>query len=270
MEAAISDHTFRQFQGLMQRVAGIHLAPTKKSLVCGRLAKRLRALGLPDYHSYFRLITTGGELAELQRAIDLLTTNETYFFREPQHFDFLAQKILPALPPGRRFRAWSAASSSGEEAYSIAMVLMDKLGAQAEWEVFGSDINREVLAQAQAATYSNQRLGGIRADYLRRFCLRGTGRMSGQLRIDAPLRDRVRFAPLNLNGDLTTAGEFDLIMLRNVMIYFDQAMKRRVVEALFHRLKPGGWLMIGHSETLNGVCDRFQAVRPTIYRKEIP
>lgn len=252
----------------MQQMAGIHLPPTKKSLVSGRLAKRLRSLGLPDYDSYFKLITTAGEAAELQQAIDLLTTNETYFFREPQHFDFLAKEILPAVKPGQKFRAWSAASSSGEEAYSTAMVLMDKLGQDAAWEVFGSDINRQVLARAQAATYASQRIGGIPADYLRRFCLRGTGRMAGRLRIDLPLRNRVRFAPINLKGDLAAAGDFDLIFLRNVMIYFDLAMKRRVIDALHRRLKPGGWLMIGHAETLNGVCDRLRVVRPTIYRKE--
>jgi len=268
MEAAISDHAFRDFQGLMHQVAGIHLPSSKKTLVSGRLAKRLRLLGLPSYESYFKLITSAGEAAELQQAIDLLTTNETYFFREPQHFEFLAREILPALKRGQRFRAWSAASSSGEEAYSIAMVLMDKLGPDAPWEVLGSDINRQVLARAEGATYVNHRIGGIPADYLRRFCLRGTGRMAGKLRIDPALRRRVRFAPLNLNGDLASAGEFDLILLRNVMIYFDLPMKRRVVDALSRRIKPGGWLMIGHSETLSGVSDRLRAVRPTIYRKD--
>jgi len=268
MEAAISDSEFGRFQALMQRVAGIHLPPSKKSLVSGRLSKRLRARGIGSYGDYYRLIASGGEPAEMQTAIDLLTTNETYFFREPQHFEFLVREVLPGLRPGVPFRVWSAASSTGEEAYSIAMVLMDKLGVSAPWEVFGSDINSSVIETARGATYPTSRNEGIPANYLRRFCLRGTGAMAGKLRVDAAVRERVRFAQINLNGDLKGAGEFDVVFLRNVMIYFDLDMKRRVVAALHRRLRPGGWLLIGHSESLNGVSEQFRPVRPTIYRKE--
>lgn len=268
MEAAISDKEFHHFQALMQRVAGIHLPPVKKALVSGRLSKRLRARGVASFDAYYRLIAGGGEAAELQTAIELLTTNETYFFREPQHFEFLAREVLPAAGAGEPFRVWSAASSTGEEAYSIAMVLMDKLGEEAGWEVFGSDINGKVVEQARGATYAHARNEGIPPAYLRRFCLRGTGGMAGRFRVDAPLRRRVRFAQLNLNGDLAPAGDFDVIFLRNVMIYFDMDMKRRVAEALHRRLKPGGWLFIGHSESLNGVTERLRPLRPTIYRRE--
>ncbi|HMM76553.1 MAG TPA: protein-glutamate O-methyltransferase CheR [Gammaproteobacteria bacterium] len=268
MNEAISDGEFTRFQSLMQRVAGIHLPPTKKPLVSGRLAKRLRARGLDSYGDYYRLIV-GGDPAELQTAIELLTTNETYFFRESQHFDFLAREILPALRPGSGCRVWSAASSSGEEAYSIAMVLMDKLGESASWEVFGSDINGQVLDLARRAVYPTARNEeGIPADYRRRFCLRGTGAMAGKLRVAAKVRERVRFAQLNLNGDLTSAGDFEVIFLRNVMIYFDLDMKRRVVAALRRRLRPGGWLFVGHSESLHGVADGLRALRPTIFRRD--
>lgn len=269
MEAAISDSEFGRFQALMQRVAGIHLPPSKKPLVCGRLSKRLRARGIGSYGDYYRLIVGGGEPAELQAAIDLLTTNETYFFREPQHFEFLVREVLPGVRPGAAFRVWSAASSTGEEAYSIAMVLMDKLGEATPWEVFGSDISSKVLEAARRATYPTARNeAGIPPDYRRRFCLRGTGAMAGKLRVDAAVRERVRFAQINLNGDLKDAGDFDVIFLRNVMIYFDMETKRRVVAALHRRLRPGGWLLIGHSESLNGVSEQFRPVRPTIYRKE--
>ncbi len=269
MECAITDGEFSQFQALMQRVAGIHLPPSKKPLVSGRLSKRLRERGIGGYGEYYRLITSG-DAAEMQTAIDLLTTNETYFFREPGHFDFLTREILPGVRPGAPFPVWCAASSTGEEAYSVAMVLMDKLGDSAPWEVFGSDINSKVVDTARAATYPTARNEGIPADYLKRFCLRGTGAMAGKLRVDASVRARVRFANLNLNGDLKSAGDFDLIFLRNVMIYFDMDMKRRVIAALHRQLKPGGWLFIGHSESLNGVTDRFKPVRPTIYRREGP
>jgi chemotaxis protein methyltransferase CheR len=269
MDSAITDGEFSQFQALMQRVAGIHLPSSKKSLVSGRLSKRLRERGSGSFGDYYRLIVGGGDPAELQTAIDLLTTNETYFFREPGHFDFLTREVLPATSPGGTFRVWSAASSTGEEAYSIAMVLMDKLGEPAPWEVFGSDINSRVLERARVATYPTARNEeGIPADYRRRFCLRGTGAMAGKLRVTAAVRERVRFAQINLNGDLRAAGDFDVIFLRNVMIYFDMDMKRRVATALYRQLKPGGWLFVGHSESLNGVSDSFRQVRPTIYRRE--
>jgi len=268
MDSAISDREFGQFQALMQRVAGIHLPPSKKPLVSGRLSKRLRERGVKSFGDYYRLIVGGSEPVELQTAIELLTTNETYFFREPQHFEFLAREVLPGLRSGERFRVWSAASSTGEEAWSIAMVLMDRLGDSAPWEVFGSDINGKVVEKARGATYPTARNEGIPADYLKRFCLRGTGAMAGKLRVDAALRERVRFARMNLNEDLKGAGDFDAIFLRNVMIYFDMDMKRRVVAALHRQLRPGGWLFIGHSESLNGVTDSFRQVRPTIYRRE--
>lgn len=268
MEGTLSDAEFGQFQALMQRVAGIHLPPSKKSLVSGRLSKRLRERAVGSFGEYYRLIVGGAEPVELQTAIDLLTTNETYFFREPGHFDFLARQILPGLRPGAGFRVWSAASSTGEEAYSIAMVLMDRLGESVPWEVLGSDINSKVIDKAREAVYPVARNEeNIPADYLKRFCLRGTGAMAGRLRVDAALRARVRFAQMNLNADLRGAGEFDLIFLRNVMIYFDMDMKRRVVAALHRQLRPGGWLFIGHSESLNGVSDLLKPVRPTIYRK---
>lgn len=268
MDINLSDREFTHFQTLMQRVAGIYLPPSKQTLVCGRLSKRLRACGLSSYSDYYRHIIGGGDPYELQTAIELLTTNETYFFRESSHFDFLAGEVLPTQSPGRTLRVWSAACSTGEEAYSIAMVLMDKLGETVSWEVFGSDINGKVLDTARGATYTTMRNEAcIPIEYRRRFCLRGTGSMADRLRVCASVRDRVRFARMNLNEDLSGAGEFDIVFLRNVMIYFDMDMKRRVVAALHRRIRPGGWLFVGHSENLHGVSDNFKQVRPTIYRK---
>ncbi len=269
MEATLSDSEFRNFQGLIHQRAGIHLSPAKKTLICSRLAKRLRARALASYGEYYRLISGGGEAQELQMAINLLTTNETYFFREPGHFEFLAREVLPKLAAGIPFRVWSAASSSGEEAYSIAMVLMDKLGETHPWEVFGSDISTAVLERARAAIYPTARTEGIPADYRRRFCLRGMGGKADKLRIDAQLRGRVRFAQMNLNEDLSQAGVFDVIFLRNVLIYFDNVVKKAVIDRLYRQLRPGGWLVIGHSESLNGIEDRLKPLRPTLYRKEL-
>ena len=263
----ISDREFTLFQDLMRRLAGIHLSPAKKTLVSGRLEKRLRQLGLPRFGDYFHHISSGADPAELERAVDLLTTHETYFFRESKHFDFLVQRILPGKQPGAGFRAWSAASSSGEEAYSIAMVLMEHYGAAPLWEVFASDISVEVLDKARAGIYSTERIHNVPSTYLLRYCLRGVGSKAGTLRIDETLRNRVRFAQVNLNSSLPAIGQFDVIFLRNVLIYFDQPTKQQVVERLAQQLKPGGWLFIGHSETLNGITDRLCQEQPTIYRR---
>ncbi|GMV56005.1 MAG: chemotaxis protein [Betaproteobacteria bacterium] len=260
------DREFRQFQDLLYRLAGISLSPAKKALVCGRLAKRLKHHRLASYGDYLKLLTGGSEPQELQIAIDLLTTNETYFFREPKHFDFLRSHILPARRPGSPFRVWSAACSSGEEPYSIAMLLADCLGG-APWEIVASDISTRVLDRAQSGHYAMERAEHIPATYLRAYCLKGIGRQHDTFLVDRSLRDRIRFRQLNLNEPLPTLGEFELILLRNVMIYFDLDTKRKVVQRLTAVLKSGGHLMIGHSESLNGVCDALQSVAPAIYRK---
>jgi len=262
----ISDHEFRQFQKLLYDIAGIHLSPAKKALVCGRLARRLSQHGLTSYGDYYRLLTDGRSGNELQHALDLLTTNETYFFREPRHFDFLKETILSAHHSGQTFRVWSAACSSGEEPYSVAMVLADRLG-EAPWEVFGSDISQRVLEKARLGHYSLERGKNIPREYLIRYCLKGVGSQEGTFLIDKALRNRVRFMHVNLNSTLPKVGEFDLIFLRNVMIYFDLPVKRQVVARLIQTLKPGGYFIVGHAETLNGVDETLLPLAPTIYRK---
>lgn len=262
-EVTLSQAEFEQFRALMRKVAGIDLPPHKASLVSGRLARRLRALGLKSFGDYYRIVSGTSARDEFERMVDLLTTHETYFFREARHFDYLAHGVLPQLGRARTLRVWSAASSSGEEAYSIAMVLADRLGMDAAWEVLGSDISREVLDKARAGVYATTRIDGIPPDYLRRFCKRG----EGTLEIDAALRRRLRFAQVNLNENLNGVGEFDVVFLRNVLIYFDLPTKRRIVERIVRQLRPGGWLFIGHSESLNGLDLDLRAERPTIYRR---
>lgn len=260
------DSEFTQFQSLLYRLAGISLSPAKKALVCGRLAKRIKHHRLDSYGDYFQLLTSGREPQELQIAIDLLTTNETYFFREPKHFEFLRSRILPARRPVSAFRVWSAACSSGEEPYSIAMLLADCLH-EAPWEIVASDISTRVLERARNGHYAMERAEHIPQDYLRAFCLKGVGRQEGTFMIDKRLRSKIAFRQVNLNEQLPRLGEFDVIFLRNVMIYFDVETKRKVVQRLMAAIKPGGHLLIGHSESLNGVCDELQVVSPSIYRK---
>lgn len=254
---------FQEIRRMLLARAGIHLADSKHTLVTSRLARRLAATGCGSYEEY--LERTRRDAGELQTCIDLLTTNETYFFREEKHFEFLAEQLLPAWRGGE-FRAWSAASSSGEEAYSVAMVLADALGER-PWRVFGSDISTQVLARARKAVYPVHRAERIPPDYLRRFCLKGVAEQAGNFAIASPLRRRVDFAQINLLQPPAALGGFDLILLRNVMIYFQQDTKRAVVQGLLHHLKPGGYLFIGHSESLFGVCETLEPVAPAIYRK---
>jgi chemotaxis protein methyltransferase CheR len=242
------------------------LSPAKKALVAGRLFKRLKHYDLDSYGDYFNLIMSDQYGDELQIALDLLTTNETYFFREPKHFDFLRQHVLPMATPGKIFRLWSAASSSGEEPYSLAMTLAEGLGTT-PWEIIGSDISSQMLAKARTGHYAMERANTLPQPLLVKYCLKGTGSQQGTFLIDRALRSRVDFISVNLNEVLPELGEFDVIFLRNVMIYFDQETKRKVVARLLPRLKPGGYLIVSHSESLNGVCDTLKLVMPSIYRK---
>jgi len=262
--ASITDQDFSRFQKLLYEIAGIQLSAAKKPLLCGRLAKRLREHGLASYGEYFELLGSKRVPGELQVAVDLLTTNETYFFREPKHFDFLRKWASERR--GKTVRVWSAACSSGEEPYTIAMVLADVLG-DGPWEILASDLSTRVLEKAAKGQYDMQRISGIPKASLSRYCLRGTGQHEGTLLIARELRQRVQFRHINLNQPLPQVGEFDLIFLRNVMIYFDIDMKKRVVSGLSGHLKSGGYLVIGHSENLNGITSALQAEAPTLYRK---
>jgi chemotaxis protein methyltransferase CheR len=247
-------------------VAGISLSEQKRALVTGRLASRLRHHGLASYGEYFEMLRDAAHPAEAQVAIDLLTTNETHFFREARHFDFLRETILPAHPRGRPFRAWSAAASSGEEPYSIAMTLAAVLG-EVPWEVLASDLSTRMLDRARSGHYAMARASGIPRAYLLEYCLRGVGAQEGTFLVGDRIRGHVRFARMNLVEALPVLEAFDVIFLRNVMIYFDLPTKRRVVARLLPCLRPGGFLLVGHSESLNGVCDAVVPVVPSVYRK---
>ncbi len=265
--ATITPEEFTRFRDWLYRAAGISLSERKRALVMGRLASRLRHFGLSSYGDYFRLLTGGGHLGEPQVAVDLLTTNETHFFREPKHFDFLRDLVLPAHRPGRMLRAWSAASSTGEEPYSIAMTLAEGLG-EGPWEVVASDLSSRALARARTGHYALARAKSIPAQYLRTYCLKGVGGQDGTFLVEPRIRTRVQFLQVNLNESLPDLGEFDLVFLRNVMIYFDLATKRQVVGRIVQRIRPGGHLVVGHAESLNGICDALKLLRPSIYRRD--
>jgi chemotaxis protein methyltransferase CheR len=261
----LSDQEFTLFQRFIHQAAGIHLSPAKKTLIAGRLGKRVQQRGLSSFGEYFKLIASEPAQPERQVAVDLLTTNETYFFREAKHFEVL-RKYASAAAGREPFRVWSAASSSGEEAYSVAMVLADCLGEQ-PWEIVGSDISARVLERARTGHDVEARTTHIPPAYLKRFCLKGTGSQEGTVLVGRELRSRVSFVQANLNETLPQLGRFDVIFLRNVMIYFNNDTKREVVARLLERLKPGGYFLIGHSESLNDISSAVEQVAPSTYRK---
>lgn len=262
----ITDGEFARFQRFIFDAAGITLSSSKQALVSGRLGKRLAHHQVDSFGEYFQLISSGGHPEEVQMAVDLLTTNETYFFRESKHFEFLRDQALAARARSEPFRVWSAASSSGEEAYSIAMVLADCMESTA-WEVLGTDISTKVLEQGARALYTMERARHLPPDYLRRYCRKGTGDYAGWLLVDRALRERVRFAQVRLNVPLPEIGRFDVVFLRNVMIYFNDDTKRGVAARVCATLKPGGHFLVGHSETLTGLTDGLEQLAPSIYRK---
>jgi chemotaxis protein methyltransferase CheR len=268
MSFEINDAEFKRLSSLLYEISGIALADSKKVLLTGRLSKRIVALNLGNYTQYYKYVTDPAHADELQLMVDLLTTNETYFFRESQHFEFLKQILPPSGKSNQTFRVWSAAASIGAEAYTLAMVLADKLGENGNWDILGTDISHSVLERARLGHYRMIEAEKIPPEYLRKYCLKGKGAQAGTFLIDKRLRQHVHFEQMNLNVEgLKKVGDFDVIFLRNVLIYFDIPTKQRVVANLIPSMKSGGYLIVGHSETLNGVTSALTQVRPTVYQR---
>jgi chemotaxis protein methyltransferase CheR len=271
----LTDKEFRLFQRLIEEEAGIHLSDAKRALLVGRLSRRLRDLGLRTFTAYYETVAERGDPEERTRMIDRICTNETHFFREPRQFDFVRDTILPRWAAeaasgrrAKRVRAWSAACSTGEEPYSLAMLLHDHCPPQNGWEIeiLASDLSTRVLERAQAATYSLEKKHEIPETYLRRYMLRGTRSQEGQMRVGPAVRDLVRFARVNLNGaSYPVSGPFDLLFCRNTLIYFESQTKARVVDHLLDLLAPDGYLFLGHAESMSGLSERARSVGPTVY-----
>ncbi|WP_233832004.1 CheR family methyltransferase [Paraburkholderia sp. ZP32-5] len=266
MIATITDREFARVSRFIHETAGIHLSAAKRGLVCGRLARRLQHFRCTSFSQYLVLLEGDAAGDEAQTAINLLTTNETFFFRESRHFEMLRR--FAALWRERRepLNVWSAACSTGEEPYSIAMVLDHALGPN-RWDVLGTDISTRVLAHARRGHYTEERARQIPPALLRQYCRKGIGDYAGTLLVERSLRERVRFAQVNLNARLPDIDMFDCIFLRNVMIYFDIETRRKVVERVCAQLRPGGMLCVGHSESLHQVNDDLVQVAPSVYRK---
>jgi chemotaxis protein methyltransferase CheR len=264
----LDEATYQALAALMYDTVGQSFSKAKKPLIASRLAPRVQRLGLDSYAAYVALITGSDDGGEFQMAVDLLTTNETYFFREPAHFDLLESELSRQRP--QRLRLWSAASSFGDEAYSLAMLLADlqqagRIGA--DWSLLGTDISERVLRSAVEAIYPEDRLRHVTAERLKRYCLRGSEGSAGLVQMQARLRERVAFGQLNLCRPIEDLGPFDAIFLRNVLIYFDPPTKQAVVERVLTQLRPGGLFFIGTAEgRVPGVVG-LKALAPGAFRK---
>jgi len=265
----LTEAQFNAISSLVKSLAGINLTDAKKELVRARLAKRLRKLGLAtfdDYVEYLQNDTTGAELVAM---LDVLSTNTTYFFREAKHLEWLRQEVLPRVAARRRVRIWSAGCSSGEEPYSIAIVLLEAIPDLADWDaaILATDLSTEVLARARQGIYPASRLREVPPMLLgRHFTLVAT-KPERTYRVNDPVRRLVHFARLNLMGRWPMKGPFDVIFCRNVMIYFDRPTRQELIARFHSILAPGGTLFIGHSESLTGISHSFRYVLPTVYRK---
>ncbi|MFT6702374.1 MAG: chemotaxis protein methyltransferase CheR [Pseudomonadales bacterium] len=262
----ISSKAYKSIREFIYNEAGIDLGDSKQMLVSSRLNKRLRHYQLESYDQYADLLLNNKGI-ERKMAIDLLTTNETYFFRESEHFAALKKLVLDKHPHDRMFRLWSAASSSGEEAYSIAMVLDDFFGDRGKWEIFGSDINSVVVEKAKLGLYQCLRIDAIPQGFLRKYCLKGRGEYEGFLLIDEKLKRKTSFSEINLTKPLPEVGLFDVIFLRNILIYFDAKTKEKIIRSLLTKMRPKGILFIGHSESLKSMDLPIDLIGPTTYQK---
>lgn len=263
---ALKKNEFEWISRFLYERTGIALNDGKQALVMGRLDKRLRKRNLLSYSEYFALLGRPGYEDETTVAIDLLTTNETYFFREPKHFDFLRNVAFPQYQRQKQVRIWSAASSSGEEAYTIAMTLAEYFQGN-DWEVIGTDISTRMLEKAQRGLYPMLAADKIPKSLLKKYCLKGRDEFEDFFLLDSSIRQRVHFSIANLIEPLPDLGMFEVIFLRNVMIYFDKDTKKRLVEKITTKLRTGGYFIVSHSESLNGLDSPLKLIAPSIYQK---
>jgi chemotaxis protein methyltransferase CheR len=266
--STLTDEAYAGIAALMHSTVGLSFNDSKKPLVSSRLAPRIQRLGLGGFEDYLQLLETDDDGGEFQMAVDLLTTNETYFFREPAHFELLSRHLSERRP--RSLSVWSAAASFGDEAFSTAMLLSDlqqqgRIGA--DWSILGTDISERVLLSAARAIYPQDRLREVSPERLRRYCLRGEGESEGLVQIQPKLAERVSFGQLNLCQPFDGIGSFDVVFLRNVLIYFDAQTKSDVVDRVLTQLKPGGLFFIGTAEGRVPCTTPLEPVAPGAFRK---
>jgi chemotaxis protein methyltransferase CheR len=276
-QLSVSPALFQKFQKLIYEETGIWLGSSKTALLCGRLFRRLRELEITSLKNYYERVSQPDQDEERARMIDAITTNETRFFREPRQFDFLVQKVFPrwqaeALRGARpkRLRIWSAGCSSGEEPYTLAMLLSNHLPAEDGWDVrlVATDISNRVLEKARKGIYPFARQTEIPLHLLHSFMLRGNGEHEGEIKVRLDVQRMIDFRRINLNAEISLPeAPFDAIFCRNVLIYFNEASKQRVVKNLERQLAANGLLFVGHAENLTNVSNELRSLESTIYIK---
>jgi chemotaxis protein methyltransferase CheR len=269
--AELTENQFQKICHLVYGASGIKLKKGKEALVRARLVKRLRALKIPDISEYLALVESQSGSGELVSLVDVMTTNKTSFFREIEHFNYLRDIVLPELGD-HRLRFWSAACSSGEEPYSLAMLLQDHLPNVSGRDVLilGTDISRQMLEKAKKAVYPENSTWESDVRPYRKYFVRLRNGESRRVQVVQEVRSLVRLAWLNLLDEWPMRGPFNVVFCRNVMIYFDRPTQQNLIDRFWQLIAPGGYLFVGHSEGLSGVDHRFEYVKPAIYRKQMP
>ena len=270
-QPTLSDEEFKRIAALVHEFCGINLTLARqKELLKSRLSKRLRALGLRSFEDYLTYVQKDTSYQEFGIMIDVLTTNKTSFFREPQHFVYLSRHVLPSLwAATHKVRIWSAGCSSGEEPYTLAMVLRETLADVdgADVRVLATDISPTVLEKARAGVYEESVVESVPSGLLQKYFTVAQPTRPRALRVNDSLRRLIRWAQLNLMEPWPMQGPFDVILCRNVMFYFDQPTRHGLVQRFWQALKPGGYLLIGHAESLTGLSHEFRYVQPATYQK---
>ena len=275
---SMNEAQFRRLVEFIYKVCGIKLNESKKVMLESRLSKRLKALGMKSYKDYCEyLFSQEGRDEELIHMIDMVTTNKTDFFREPAHFDFLRRMAVPELikthgaGTSRKLAVWSAGCSTGEEPYTLAMVLNDyaEMHRGFEYLILATDISTRVLDAAKTGIYREEQVVPVPQDFRKKYLLRGKERHMGKVRVVPELREMIRFRRLNfIEGDFGMREPLDIVFCRNVIIYFDRPTQEKLINRISSHMVPGGYLFMGHSETLNGMNVPLASVAPTVYRKE--
>lgn len=271
--AAMTDKDFLRLSSFIERELGIKMPPAKRVMLESRLSRRLRQHSFRDYSSYVDYVFSDeGSRTELIHMIDAVTTNKTDFFREADHFDYLLNNLLPELRPsgGDLFNLWSAGCSTGEEPYTLSMVLEEyrRAAPSFRWRILATDISTKVLDQAVEAIYEEEKVAPVPFDYKKRYLLKSKDSSKRVVRVKPELRSKIEFRRLNfMDEDFGMKQRFDVVFCRNVIIYFDRPTQERLIRKFYDLIVPGGFLFLGHSETMTGMNIPLRPVAPTVYRK---
>lgn len=270
-EFTLQDRDFHYIARLIREQAGIVIADNKRELVYSRITRRLRELKLGSFSDYCRLLQDAQTGAtEMEHFVNALTTNLTAFFREEHHFDYMERELLPTLlqdKTNQRLRIWSAGCSSGEEAYSLAMIVAENVPDHWDTRILATELDSDILREAEAGIYPTSRIGRISQGRLRRWFQRGIGQHEGMVRVNPALRSLISFRRLNLLHAWPFRGQFDIIFCRNVVIYFDKDTQIKLFDRFADALHANGHLFIGHSESLYQKTDRFTLLGNTVYQR---